>query len=520
MNKVIKFNNEARLLIQEGVNEVADAIKVTLGPRGKNVIIRGSNGKSIITKDGITVAKSIDFDDEYKSIGVELIRDISESANDISGDGSSTSAIIGSEMINAGIKRATSGQNPMAIKEGIDIAVKEVIKELKKHSVKADAKKIKQVAIISTNGDKEIGDLVSDVQLKIGNNGIAHIEKAFGFQTTSKIEEGYSYDQGYLSNDFITDQGSMSIEMINPFIYISSELIKDIDEIIPVLEYSKSKSIPLLIIAEDIHENVIEILAMNKLNGLNVAAIKTPGYEKDSTPMAEDLCVFTNTTLANKNEDKENYALGTAKKVVITRDSTTIIEGSGDKEVLNQLVKDLTKRTTLDTVSDFDKDTIKERIARLTGSVAVINVGAQTEIERKERRDRIHDALGATKSAMEEGIIPGGGIALLKASKVLDTLKGKNSDETSGIEIVKEAIKAPIKQILLNAEQEVPVVINKILNNKSNDYGFNAKTNKYEHFIKEGIIDPFKVTRVALEKSASIAGLFLMTDCVITNKNN
>ena len=524
MNREIKFGDDARRLIQDGIKEVTDAIKVTLGPRGKNVIIRNDNGKSIITKDGITVASAIDFDDEYKSIGVELIRDISESANDISGDGSSTSAIIGAEIINEGLNLLKSGHNPIDVKEGIENAIKETIENLKiqVREIKGQPDRVLEVAMISTNGDAELSELVASVQNKVGLDGIVSVEKAPGFTTYTSIEEGFTYDQGYMADDFINNNGAMTVEYDNPIIFIADELIKNWGDVLPIVNYAAQEKRPLVLLGDDIHDNVIEMLVVNKLHGLDVVALKTPGFESYSTPMAGDLAKFVGAHVLNIKDGMQFTPdmLGSAKKIIIKRESTTIIGGAGNKDEVTILIKDLKEQLTLDTVSDFDKDIIKERIARLKGVVAEIKVGGQTDIERKERRDRVHDALGATRSAMEGGIIPGGGIALLKASKTIDLDIIKNKDTKLGAEIVKNAMLAPFKQIVKNSETgDDKAILDKVYNNKK-DFGFNAKTREFCYMFDAGIIDPFKVTMIALEKASSIASLFLMTDCVITNKSS
>ena len=519
MNKEIKFNKEAKDLILEGIEEITNAIKITLGPKGKNVIIRDNERSSIITKDGITVAKSIDFRDKYKSIGAEFIKDISESANDLSGDGSTTAAIIGYALIKYGIETIDSKDNVYEIKKSIEKAIKIIIDNIKNQAepINEDLSKIINVATISANGDIDIGEIIGDVMNKVGPMGLIDVEKTNKFETTIDLIEGVKFDQGYMEKDFITDRGLMLAEYKNPLILYTFTKIKHINDIVETIEYALEKKSPLIIIADEIDKNALNIIVDNRIKGVEIVVIKSPGFASMREDMINDLALLTNASVVTDFE-KDDIKLGTAKKIIIKRETTTIIGGAGDKKLIEIKSEELRKQSELNELSEFDRENIKERYAKINGKVAVVNVGGQTEVEMKERFDRVKDALGATKSALEEGIIAGGGIGLLNASHSLDLNTVKN-EELKGFTIVKEAIQEPFKQIIINAEQEVDLLLKEV--NKQpfgENTGYNARTNEIGSMSSMGIIDPVKVTRIALEKASSVASLFLTTGAVVIEK--
>lgn len=521
MNKEIKFNKEAKKLILEGIAEITNAVKITLGPKGKNVIIRGDGNKSIITKDGITVAKAIDFRDKYKSIGAEFIKDISESANNISGDGSTTAAVIGYALIKEGSEIIKPENNVYDVKRGIEKAISATIENLKKQAepINNNIDKIINVATISANGDKEIGTIIGDVMSKVGPMGLVDVEKTNKFETTIDLIKGIKFDQGYMEKDFITDKGRMLAEYKNPLLLFSFTKIKHIDEILEAIKYAVKNKQPLIIITDDIDKNALNLIIENRItSGLEIAVIKSPGFASIREDMIEDLALLTGGTVI-KDFEKDDLVFGKAKKIIIKRESTTILGGEGIKSKINKRLNQLKEQSELNDLSDFDKENLRERYAKISSKVAVVNVGGQTEVEMKERMDRIKDALGATKAALEEGIIEGGGTALLRASEEIEIQNGDFKDELVGFDIVKKAIIEPFKQILVNAGldvKKIDSIKNSVL---KGDIGSGYDVTSGICYLKEkGIIDPVKVTRIALEKASSIAGLFITTDAVIIEK--
>ena len=523
MAKEIKFDIEGRDGLKAGVDKLANAVKVTLGPKGRNVIIDKKFGAPHVTKDGVTVAKEIELKDAVENMGAQMVKEVASKTADDAGDGTTTATILAQAIVTAGLKNVAAGANPMDLKRGIDKAVSAVVAELKKISKKVgnDNEKIKQVATVSANNDETIGGLIAEAMAKVKTEGVITVEEAKGTETTVDVVEGMQFDRGYLSPYFVTNAEKMLVEMENPYILIFDKKISNMKDLLPILEPVAQSGKPLLIIAEDVDGEALATLVVNKLRGgLKIATVKAPGFGDRRKAMLEDIAILTAGTLISeeqgfKLENTTIDMLGTAEKVTIDKDNTTIVNGAGKKADINARVGQI-KAQIETTTSDYDREKLQERLAKLAGGVAVLYVGAATEVEMKEKKDRVDDALAATRAAVEEGIIPGGGVALIRAEKVLEGLKGANADETTGISIVKRAIEEPLRQIIINAGGEGAVVVNKIREGKA-DFGYNARTEEYTNMFTAGIIDPTKVTRVALENAASIAALLLTTDCVITD---
>lgn len=522
-SKIITFNSEARAALKKGVDTLANAVKVTLGPKGRNVVIDKKFGAPTVTKDGVTVAKEIELEDPIENMGAQMVKEVASKTSDVAGDGTTTATVLAQAIYREGLKHVTSGANPMDLKRGIDKAVEELVKGLKDLSSKIKgSNEIAQVGSISANNDKYIGDLIAQAMDKVGNDGVITVEEAKGTETTVDVVEGMQFDRGYLSPYFVTNAESMETELEDPYILIYDKKISTMKDLLPILEKSAQTGKSMLIIAEDIEGEALATLVVNKLRGtLKVCAVKAPGFGDRRKAMLEDIAVLTKGTLISeeqgfKLENATLTYLGTAKRVVIDKDNTTIVEGAGKSEDIKKRVNEI-KAQMDKTTSDYDKEKLQERLAKLSGGVAVLKIGASTEIEMKEKKARVEDALHATRAAVEEGIVPGGGVALLRVSSKLDKLTDDNHDITTGISIIKKAIEEPIRQIVENAGLEGSVVINKVKEGKGN-YGFNAATEIYEDLVKAGVIDPTKVTRVALENAASVAGLLLMTEATIVEK--
>ncbi len=524
MAKEIKFNMDARDLLKKGVDELADAVKVTLGPKGRNVIIDKKYGAPQITKDGVTVAKEIELEDAFQNMGAQLVREVASKTNDDAGDGTTTATVLAQSIIGVGLKNVTAGANPMDLKRGIDKAVTIVVENLKSQAVEVgnDLKKIENVAKISSNGDETIGKLIAEAMQKVSKEGVITVEESKGTDTYVDVVEGMQFDRGYISPYFVTDTEAMEVDFENPLILIHDKKISAIKELLPILEKGIQTGKPLLIIAEDIDSEALTTLVVNRLRGsLKVAAVKAPGFGDRRKEMLEDIAILTGGVVISEEkgltlENASLDMLGSAEKVTIDKDTTTIVNGDGDKEGISNRIGQIRAQIEK-TTSDYDREKLQERLAKLAGGVAVLYVGAPSEVEMKEKKDRVEDALSATRAAVEEGTVPGGGVAYVRAIEALEDLKGENEDETTGIEIVKRAIEEPLRQIVSNAGKEGAVVVQKVREGKD-DFGYNARTDQYENLYETGVIDPAKVTRVALENAASIAGMFLTTECVITDK--
>jgi chaperonin GroEL len=524
MAKEIKFNMDARDLLKKGVDELADAVKVTLGPKGRNVIIDKKYGAPQITKDGVTVAKEIELDNAFQNMGAQLVREVASKTNDDAGDGTTTATVLAQSIIGVGLKNVTAGANPMDLKRGIDNAVAAVVDNLKNQAVEVgnDMKKIENVAKISANGDETIGKLIAEAMQKVNKEGVITVEESKGTDTYVDVVKGMQFDRGYISSYFVTDTEAMEVAFENPLILIHDKKISAIKDLLPILEKGIQTGKPMLIIAEDIDSEALTTLVVNRLRGsLKVAAVKAPGFGDRRKEMLEDIAILTGGVVISdeKGLTLENASLdmlGSAEKVTIDKDTTTIVDGIGDKEAISNRIGQIRAQIEK-TTSDYDREKLQERLAKLAGGVAVLYVGAPSEVEMKEKKDRVQDALSATRAAVEEGTVPGGGVAYVRAIEVLEDLKGENEDETTGIEIVKRAIEEPLRQIVSNAGKEGAVVVQKVREGKA-DFGYNARTDHYENLYETGVIDPAKVTRVALENAASIAGMFLTTECVITDK--
>lgn len=526
MAKEIKFNIEARDLLKQGVDKLADAVKVTLGPKGRNVVIDKKFGAPQVTKDGVTVAKEVELADPYENLGAQMVKEVASKTNDDAGDGTTTATVLAQSMVTVGLKNVTAGANPMDLKRGIDKAVVEVIKYLKESSqeVGDDISKIESVAKISANNDDTIGKLIAEAMQKVGKDGVITVEEAKGTGTEVKTVEGMQFDRGYISPYFITDTEKMETVLENPYILITDKKISSMKDLMPVLEPIAQEGRSLLIIAEDVDGEALTTLVVNRLRGsLKIAAVKAPGFGDRRKEMLEDIAVLTGGTVFSEERDlklekAELEHLGLAEKVVLDKENTTIVKGAGEKEKIDARVRQI-KANIESSKSDYDKEKLQERLAKLSGGVAVLYIGAATEIEMKEKKDRVEDALSATRAAVEEGIISGGGVALIRAIERIENLKGENEDETTGIAIVKRAIEEPLRQIAENAGKEGSVVANKVKEGKG-DFGYNARTDVYENLLAAGVIDPTKVTRVALENAASIAGMFLTTECVMVEEKS
>ena len=524
MAKEIKYNVEARNLLKEGVDALADAVKVTLGPKGRNVIIGKKFGAPHITKDGVTVAKEVELEDAFANMGAQMVREVASKTNDDAGDGTTTATVLAQAIIGVGIKNVTAGANPMDLKRGIDKAVSTVVEHLRKQSqeVGSDNSKIEQVATISANNDNTIGKLIAEAMAKVNNEGVITVEEAKGTDTYVDVVEGMQFDRGYLSAYFITNTEKMVAELEKPYILITDKKISTMKEIMGVLEPVAQSGRALLIIAEDVDGEALSALVVNKLRGtLKIAACKAPGFGDRRKEMLEDIAALTGATVISTDkgmrlEDATLDALGCAEKVTLNKENTTIVDGCGDKEAIKARIEQI--RTSIElSKSDYDREKLQERLAKLAGGVAVLYVGAATEVEMKEKKDRVDDALAATRAAVEEGIVPGGGVAYIRASESLEGLKGENDDQTTGIQIVKRAIEEPLRQIVKNAGGEGSVVVNKVREGEGS-FGYNARDDRYEDMLTAGIIDPTKVSRVALENAASIASMFLTTECVLAEK--
>ena len=524
MAKDIFFDVEAREKLKKGVDSLANAVKVTLGPKGRNVVIGKKFGAPQVTKDGVTVAKEIELKDPIENMGAQMVKEVASKTADIAGDGTTTATVLAQAIISAGLKNVAAGANPMDLKRGIDKAVAEVVKNLKKLSkeVGSDNSKIKQIATISANNDETIGALIAEAMKVVGNDGVITVEEAKGTETEVKTVEGMQFDRGYLSPYFVTNTEKMITEMENPLILICEKKISSMKDLLPVLEPVVQSGKGLLIIAEDVDGEALGTLVVNRLRGsLKVAAVKAPGFGDRRKAMLEDIAILTGGQVISEERGMtlENVTmdmLGTAVKIEIDKDNTTIINGKGAKTDITARVGQI-KAQIESTTSDYDREKLQERLAKLSGGVAVLYVGAPTEVEMKEKKDRVDDALAATRAAVEEGIVPGGGVALIRAIETLDKLKGENEDEVTGIAIIKRAVEEPLRQIIANAGGEGAIIVQKVKEGKD-DFGYNARTETFENLYKAGIIDPTKVTRIAIENAASIASMLLTTECVIADQ--
>ena len=524
MAKEIKFNMEARDELKKGVDALANAVKVTLGPKGRNVIIEKKFGAPHITKDGVTVAKEIELEDAFQNMGAQLVKEVASKTGDDAGDGTTTATVLAQSIVNVGLKNVTAGANPMDLKRGIDKAVAKVVEGLKAQAeeVGDDFEKIESVARISANNDSEIGQLIAEAMKKVKKEGVITVEEAKGTDTTVDIVEGMQFDRGYISPYFVTNTEKMECDMDSPYILIYDKKISALKDMLPILEATAQSGRPLLIIAEDVDSEALATLVVNRLRGsLKVCAVKAPGFGDRRKEMLEDIAVLTGGVVISeekglKLESTTIDMLGRAEKVSVDKENTTIVNGSGSKDAITARVAQI-KNQIETTTSDYDREKLQERLAKLAGGVAVLYIGAASEVEMKEKKDRVDDALSATRAAIAEGIVPGGGVAYIRCIPAMDKLEGETDDETTGIEIIKRAIEEPLRQIAANAGVEGAVILQRVKDGKG-DFGYNARTNTYENFFAAGVIDPTKVTRVALENAASIAGMFLTTECVIADK--
>ena len=522
--KDVKFSRDAREGIQRGVDILANAVKVTLGPKGRNVVIDKSFGAPRITKDGVTVAKEIELKDKFENMGAQMLKEVASKSNDAAGDGTTTATVLAQSIVTEGMKSVAAGMNPMDLKRGIDIAVTKVVEDLKARSKDVSgSNEIAQVGIISANGDREVGEKIAEAMEKVGKEGVITVDESKGLEFELETVEGMQFDRGYLSPYFITNPDKMTVELENPYILIHEKKLSNLQAMLPVLEAAVQSGRPLLIIAEDIEGEALATLVVNKLRGgLKVAAVKAPGFGDRRKAMLQDIAILTqgemiSEDLGIKLENVTLGMLGEAKRVTIDKDNTTIVDGAGDEGDIKARVTEI--RTQIDnTSSDYDKEKLQERLAKLAGGVAVIKVGGATEVEVKERKDRVDDALHATRAAVEEGIVPGGGTALLYASKALHGLSGENDDQTRGIDIVRRALTAPVRQIAANAGHDGAVVSGKLTDGNDENLGFNAATDTYENLVSAGVIDPTKVVRTALQNAASVAGLLITTEAAIVDK--
>ena len=523
MAKEIKFNTEARDALKKGVDALSNAVKVTLGPKGRNVVIDKKFGAPSITKDGVSVAKEIELEDTIENMGAQMVKEVASKTADEAGDGTTTATVLAQSIVSTGLKNVTAGANPMDLKRGIEKAVKTIVKDLKRQSVAVgnNNEKIEQVATISSNNDHEVGKLIAEAMSKVSQEGVITVEEAKGTETSVEVVEGMQFDRGYLSPYFVTNADKMEAELDTPLILIFDKKISNMKDLLPVLEQTSQTGKPLLIIAEDVDGEALATLVVNKIRGsLKIAAVKAPGFGDRRKEMLEDIAILTGGVViseekGHKLESTTIEMLGNCEKITIDKDNTTIVNGSGKKKDIQTRINQI-KAQISTTTSEYDKEKLQERLAKLSGGVAVLYVGAASEVEMKEKKDRVDDALAATKAAIEEGIIPGGGVALIRASEQLKSLNGENEDESTGIQIIATAIQEPLRQIVENAGGEGSVVISKVLTKKG-DYGYNAKTETYENMLKAGIIDPTKVTRIALENAASVSGMLLTTECVLAD---
>jgi len=524
MAKEIKFNSDARELLKSGVDQLANAVKVTLGPKGRNVVIGKKFGAPQITKDGVTVAKEVELEDNFENAGAQLVKSVASKTGDDAGDGTTTATILTQAIVTEGLKNVTAGANPMDLKRGIDKAVAKVVEHIKDSAevVGDNYDKIEQVATVSANNDPEIGKLLADAMRKVSKDGVITIEESKTRETSIGVVEGMQFDRGYLSGYFVTDTDKMECDMENPYILIYDKKISNVKDFLPILQPAAESGRPLLVIAEDVDSEALTTLVVNRLRaGLKICAVKAPGFGDRRKAMLEDIAVLTGGVVISEEKglslDKATLEmLGTAKKVTISKDNTTIVDGAGEKEAIKDRVAQIKNEIAAST-SSYDKEKLQERLAKLSGGVAVLYVGANSEVEMKEKKDRVDDALCATRAAMEEGVVVGGGTTYIRAQEALKDLKGENADEQTGINIVCRAIEEPLRQIIANAGGEGTVVVNKVREGKG-DYGYNARKDVYEDLRAAGVIDPAKVSRVALENAASIAGMFLTTECLIVDK--
>jgi len=523
MAKEIKFNIDARNLMKEGADALADAVKVTLGPKGRNVVIDKKFGAPQVTKDGVTVAKEIELEDRFQNMGAQMVKEVASKTNDQAGDGTTTATVLAQSIINVGLKNVAAGANPMDLKRGIDKAVAAVVEDLKKQSqaVGDDYSKIEQVGTISANNDEKIGKLIADAMAKVKKDGVITVEEAKGTETEVKVVEGMQFDRGYISAYFMTNPDKMEAVLEQPQILITDKKISTMKDLMPILEPIAREGRSLLIIAEDVDGEALTTLVVNKLRGtLKVAAVKAPGFGDRRKEMLQDIATLTGAVVVSEErgftlENATPDMLGRAEKVVIDKENTTIVNGAGDKDAIADRANQIRKQIST-TTSDYDREKLQERLGKLAGGVAVLYVGAASEVEMKEKKDRVEDALNATRAAVEEGIIPGGGVALVRAESVLEKVKGENEDEVTGIRIVARAIEEPIRTIAANAGKEGSVIVQKVKEGKA-DFGYNARTDKFENLLSTGVIDPTKVVRVALQNAASVAGMFLTTECALAD---
>ena len=524
MAKLIKFDIKAREELKKGVDQLSNAVKVTLGPKGRNVILDKKFGAPHITKDGVSVAREVELEDEFQNIGAQLVKEVASKTNDDAGDGTTTATILAQAIIQEGLKNVAAGANPMDLKRGIDKAVEKVVECIKAQSqeVGDDFSKIENVARVSANNDAKIGELIAEAMKKVKKDGVITVEEAKGTDTHVDVVEGMQFDRGYISPYFVTNAEKMECEMDHPFILIFDKKISVLKDMLPILEQTAQSGRPLLIVAEDVDSEALATLVVNRLRGsLKVCAVKAPGFGDRRKEMLEDIAVLTGGTVISEEKGiKLDGAtidmLGTAEKVTVNKENTTIVNGAGDKQNIADRVAQI-KTQIENTKSTYDKEKLQERLAKMAGGVAVLYIGAPSEVEMKEKKDRVDDALSATRAAVAEGIVPGGGVAYIRCLKTLESLQGDNADETTGINIIRRAIEEPLRQIVENAGIEGAVVVQKVLEGKD-DFGYNARTDRYENLLETGVIDPAKVARVALENAASIAGMFLTTECVIAEK--
>ncbi|HZW61335.1 MAG TPA: chaperonin GroEL [Candidatus Babeliales bacterium] len=519
--KELRFSEEARQLMLSGVNDLANAVQITMGPRGRNVVIDKSYGAPLVTKDGVTVAKEIEFKDKFKNMGAQMLREVASRTSDEAGDGTTTATVLGRQIFAEGLKLVVAGYDPMDLKRGIDKAVAQAVEELKKLSVPCkDDKSIAQVGTISANADEAIGRIIADAMAKVGKEGVITVEEGSGLENELDVVEGMQFDRGYVSPYFVTDQQTMSADLENPYIFITDKKITTIRDLVSLLEAVAKSGRPLLMIAEDIEGEALATLVVNQMRGIvKVCAVKAPGFGDRRKEMLQDIAVITRGQVIAEEvgrtlESVKLDDLGTAKRVHITKDNTTIIDGGGGKKDIEDRIQQLKARVK-ETTSDYDREKLQERIAKLAGGVAVIKVGATSEVEMKEKKARVEDALHATRAAVEEGVVPGGGVALVRVMQSIKDLKGNNDGQSIGVQLICRALEAPIRQIVANAGYEPSVVLNKVVENKSN-HGFNAATGEYGDMLEMGILDPTKVTRTALQQAASVAGMMITTECMIT----
>ncbi|MBR2120491.1 MAG: chaperonin GroEL [Afipia sp.] len=522
--KDVKFSTEARERMLRGVDTLANAVKVTLGPKGRNVVIEKSFGAPRITKDGVTVAKEIELEDKFENMGAQMVREVASKTNDLAGDGTTTATVLAQAIVKEGTKSVAAGMNPMDLKRGIDLAVEAIVKDLKAHAKKITSnEEIAQIGTVSANGDTEIGRFLADAMKKVGNEGVITVEEAKSLDTELEVVEGMQFDRGYVSPYFVTNAEKMRVELEDPYILIHEKKLSSLQPMLPLLEAVVQSGKPLLVVAEDIEGEALATLVVNRLRGgLKVAAVKAPGFGDRRKAMLEDIAILTGGTaisedLGIKLENVTLKMLGRAKKVVIDKENTTVVNGAGAKKDIEARVTQI-KAQIEETTSDYDREKLQERLAKLAGGVAVIRVGGATEVEVKERKDRVDDAMHATRAAVEEGILPGGGVALLRALKALDGIKTSNADQKAGIDIVRRAIQVPARQIVQNAGEDGSLVVGKLLENSSYNWGFNAATGEYQDLVKAGVIDPAKVVRTALQDAASVAALLITTEALVAEK--